>query len=132
MTRHKITKNQSKITYISSIIMIFLSLFLIPTIGLFANVEKFQCDGCSFFNNLLVSLIGIIAWSIFYRVFDITFFSKNNKNMSNISAIYSNFLQISIRDKNIQSISILIVMSSCYLLIFIFLISQLLVFIRGI
>lgn len=132
MIKNKITKKQSKIAYISSVVMIFVSLCIIPTIGLFANVEKFQCDGCGFFNNLLVSAIGIIAWSIFYGVFHTIFFSQENAKPSNLSKIYSNFLQHSIKDKKIQSASVMIVMVICYLLIFRFLISQLLVLINGI
>jgi hypothetical protein len=56
MIKNKITKRDSKIAYVSSIIIIFLSLCAIPTLGLIMKIEKFQCDGCSFFNNFLVSL----------------------------------------------------------------------------
>ena len=55
MNKNKITKRDSKIVYISSIIIIFLSLCAIPTLGLIMKIEKFQCDGCSFFNNFLIS-----------------------------------------------------------------------------
>lgn len=126
MIKNKITKKESKIAYISSSIMIFLSLCVIPTLGLLMKVKKFQCDGCSFFNNLLVSLIGIISWSIFYRVFHVIFFSKDSGNDSGLSKAYPRFLQYSIRDKTIQSISVIIVMSVCYLLILRFFILQIL------
>lgn len=129
MLKDKITQRESKITYLSSVALIFLSLCIIPTIGLVMGIEKFQCDGCSFFNNLLVCIIGIVAWSIFYGVFHLTFFAKDYRsdkiNTSTILKIYPKFLQSSMRDKPIQYISMLIVIGISYLLILRFFFLQL-------
>lgn len=133
MIKNKITKRDSKIAYVSSIIIIFLSLCAIPTLGLIMKIEKFQCDGCSFFNNFLVSLIGILAWSIFYGVFHIAFFSNDcRSDKINISNIYQKFLQHSMRERRIQSISMFILFGICYLLILRFFIFQILDLIKGI
>lgn len=133
MIKNKITKRDSKIAYVSSIIIIFLSLCAIPTLGLIMKIEKFQCDGCSFFNNFLVSLIGILAWSIFYGVFHIAFFSNDcRSDKINILNIYQKFLQHSMRERRIQSISMFIVFGICYLLILRFFIFQILDLIKGI
>jgi hypothetical protein len=133
MIKNKITKRDSKIAYVSSIIIIFLSLCAIPTLGLIMKIEKFQCDGCSFFNNFLVSLIGILAWSIFYGVFHIAFFSNDcRSDKINISNIYQKFLQHSMRERRIQSISMFIVFGICYLLILRFFIFQILDLIKEI
>jgi len=135
MLKDKITPKWSKITYFSSVVLIFLSLCAIPTIGLTARIEKFQCDGCSFFNNLLVCLIGVAAWSIFYGVFHLTFFAKDYRSTkirtSTLLKIYPKFLQSSMRDKPIQSISMLAVVAVAYLLILRFFFLQLFELIRG-
>jgi hypothetical protein len=133
MIKNKITKRDSKIAYVSSIIIIFLSLCAIPTLGLIMKIEKFQCDGCSFFNNFLVSLIGILAWSIFYGVFHIAFFSNDcRSDKISISNIYQKFLQHSMRERRIQSISMFILFGICYLLILRFFIFQILDLIKEI
>ncbi len=132
---NKITKKWSLITYYSSIVLIFLSLCAIPTLGLVAKVQKFQCDGCSFFNNLLVCLIGIVAWSIFYVVFHLTFFATDYRSTkirtSALLKIYPKFLQSSMRDKPIQSLSMLVVVAIAYLLILRFFFLQLFELIQG-
>lgn len=133
MNKNKITKRDSKIVYISSTIIIFLSLCVIPTLGLIMKIEKFQCDGCSFFNNFLISLIGISTWSIFYGVFHLAFFSNEcRSDKINISNIYQKFLQHSMREGRIKSISMFVVVGICYLLILRFFIFQILNLIKGI
>lgn len=135
MLKDKITNKESKIVYLSSITLIFLSLCIIPTIGLIMEMKKFQCDGCSFFNNLLVSLIAVIAWSIFYGVFHLTFFAKDYRSdkisITGLIKIYPKFLQSSMRDKPIQSFSMLIVIAISYLLILRFFFLQLFDLLQG-
>jgi hypothetical protein len=76
-----------------------------------------------------VCIIGIVAWSIFYGVFHLTFFAKDYRsdkiNTSTILKIYPKFLQSSMRDKPIQYISMLIVIGISYLLILRFFFLQL-------
>jgi hypothetical protein len=121
MLKDKITPKESQIIYLSSIVLIFLSLCVIPTIGLILGIKNFQCDGCDFFNNLLVTIIGIITWSIFYGVFHLTFFAKDYRSTkispTTLLKIYPKFLQISMRDKHIQSASMLVLITIVYLLI---------------
>jgi len=136
MLKNIITKKISVVTYLSSITIIFLSLCVVPTLGLILKVKNFQCDGCSFLNNFLVSLIGIIAWSLFYGVFHLTFFSSDYRsdkiNTSNFFKIYPKLLQHLMRDKKVQSVSIFLVMAACYLILVRFFILQMLDLLKGI
>lgn len=129
MIKNKLTKEISKKIYISASILIFLSFFIIPTIGLENNVEKFQCNGCSPFNDFLVFLIVMVAWSPFYGVFHLIFFAKDCReeevSIFNLSKSYKKYLQNFGRNKMVQSISLSSLMIIVYLLIVRFFLMQL-------
>lgn len=117
---------KSKIIYFTTAILVFMSLCIIPTIGLILDINKYQCEGCSFFYNLLVSIIGILLWSVFYGVFHSMLFAKDiRKEKLTVKNSYSKYLQHSIRNGKIQTISMIVVMAIVCCLILRFFIFQL-------
>lgn len=126
------TRTISKITYLLSTIVIFLSLCIIPSIGLVLKVENFKCEGCNFFYNFLVSIIAICLWSIFYAVGHFSLFPNNTNSKSKKTNrltfidIYLKFLKINIGDKVLQSFSIAIVIIIANLFLIRFFLYQLL------
>jgi len=127
MIKNKITKKQSKIVYISSVIIIFISLCIIPTVGILIKKPYFQCEDCNFFYNFIASLIAIILWSIFFGIFYIALFSKDVRNekikfeANVIKKIYVKYLQSSARGKIIQSFGLLLpIMIACFFILKLF------------
>ena len=125
MPNVKITK-YVQIIYIIFSLILFISFFILPSIGLKLRIDKFGCDGCSSFNNFLVFLIALAAWSIFYGAFYVFLFSKDirNEKTLNPAKLSLKYTQKSIREKSFQTIVLWVVMIMGCLLILRFFLFQ--------